>query len=183
MGWDEIAVAIAAGALQEVGAKILDALLGGDKPDFRAILMDALRTFATLLKKELDREFIEHYQAERDGLVDLFGQYKNNTTNAQLRETLRERAVVLTHEIQRFDIQTVPPFCVVGGLALSSIQEIYIHSGDAGDRKNIASEAERLVAQRPVLEQKLHEFNASRFSDQSSTAVVRRRPQPISIST
>ena len=164
MGWEEIAEAIVAGIIEEIGLQIFSNLFGDGKADFRATLRDALQAIADVLRKQLDEEFIRDYEADLTGLAELFEEYQNNKASAALLEHLREPVVRLTNKIASLDIQTVSAFCIIGGLNLAIHQEIYIKSRLDGDKKNIVLVAEHLVRSKPLLQEKLKQFNIARFS-------------------
>ena len=93
MGWEEIAEAIVAGIIEEIGLQIFSNLFGDGKADFRATLRDALQAIADVLRKQLDEEFIRDYEADLTGLAELFEEYQNNKASAALLEHLREFVV------------------------------------------------------------------------------------------
>jgi hypothetical protein len=165
MGWEEIALKIAAGVLENLAIGALENLFGHGGPDIRVILTDALRAFESILKQVIADAFIKEHGGELAGLQLSYNDYIGMRQDMNFLNIMRANANTLTGKIEIYDIKTVPAYSIVGGLNLAIHQEYYSHTQQRGDRKTICDAAQHLVAQRAILQQKLHEFNASRFSE------------------
>lgn len=159
-----IAIAICKGVMEGLGTRIFNSAFPQSGRSFEELMADFIKTINAMLRQAIQQEFIRHYQAQVAALQQLFLEYTNNTQNKDLLENLRQKSVELTAQLESLEIKTIDPFVVMGSLSLAVHQEIFNSTNNDGDRKNIAVVAMQLLARKKPLQDKLQEFNISRFS-------------------